>query len=499
MSDNVKPPRAQCRGPPEQHPGQTESKEVYTLPEVKSLPVGWLYPHPDNPRKDLGDLTELADNIKANGIFQNLTVVPVAEVESVLMEHLAAINRAHRVEDIPNGKAYVVVIGHRRLAAAKLAGLTEVPCVVVSLSPTEQIATMLEENMHRADLTIYEKTHGFQMMLDLGETVESIVKKRGFKESTVRRHLKYSVFDDQTFREATAKQITMNTLSEVAKIENPKKRNEVLASYGSNNFNWNLTNAVTLQEAKKHRPAAKAEILAYATEVEHIDYARCEHVMTVQFADYTPGSATPKEGTKGEFVVNFNDKFAAIYRKKRKAPGKKKSEKERALEQEAKRREQELAELTEAAYNLRRDFIGNLTVPKAEYPKLMKHLMKALITSNITYWGSEYARTFAGLLGVEIPNGWMAVEIANRLLEETEKAVSPDKPIIAAIYAAYGDAKGHGYWRKRWNGLPEYNACHALDYLYDFLCDFGYELSDVEQSLKDGKHPLFATESGGTS
>jgi ParB family chromosome partitioning protein len=35
-----------------------------------------LFPHPDNPRKDLGDLTELADSIRTNGVMQNLTVVP---------------------------------------------------------------------------------------------------------------------------------------------------------------------------------------------------------------------------------------------------------------------------------------------------------------------------------------------------------------------------------------------------------------------------------------
>jgi len=38
-----------------------------------------IIPHPDNPRKDLGDLTELADSIKINGILQNLTVVPAPD------------------------------------------------------------------------------------------------------------------------------------------------------------------------------------------------------------------------------------------------------------------------------------------------------------------------------------------------------------------------------------------------------------------------------------
>ena len=44
-----------------------------------SLPIRVLHPHPDNPRKDLGDLTELAASIKAKGVLQNLTVVRADE------------------------------------------------------------------------------------------------------------------------------------------------------------------------------------------------------------------------------------------------------------------------------------------------------------------------------------------------------------------------------------------------------------------------------------
>lgn len=88
-----------------------------------------IHPHPDNPRKELGDLTELAESIKEQGILQNLTVIPEGE------------------ED------YLVVIGHRRLAAAKLAGLEKVPCVISDMDHKTQVATMLLENIQRQDLT----------------------------------------------------------------------------------------------------------------------------------------------------------------------------------------------------------------------------------------------------------------------------------------------------------------------------------------------------------
>ncbi len=43
---------------------------------IQNIEINRLHPHPDNPRKDLGDLTELAESIKAKGILQNLTIVP---------------------------------------------------------------------------------------------------------------------------------------------------------------------------------------------------------------------------------------------------------------------------------------------------------------------------------------------------------------------------------------------------------------------------------------
>ena len=95
------------------------------MPELQYIEVSKIFPHPDNPRKNLGDLQELTDSIKANGVLQNLTVIPQS-----------------------NGQ-YTVIIGHRRLAASKKAGLSEVPCVVTEMTPQEQVRTMLIENIQR--------------------------------------------------------------------------------------------------------------------------------------------------------------------------------------------------------------------------------------------------------------------------------------------------------------------------------------------------------------
>lgn len=129
--------------------------------KLQMIPTDKLHPHPDNPRKVLGDIDELAESIKASGILQNLTVVPMND----------------------DWTEFTVIIGHRRLAAAKQAGLTELPCAVVEMTEKEQLSTMLTENMQRSDLTVYEEAKGCQLLLDLGDTVERSQRKQAFQKA----------------------------------------------------------------------------------------------------------------------------------------------------------------------------------------------------------------------------------------------------------------------------------------------------------------------------
>ena len=135
--------------------------------QIEYLPIDRLYPHPDNPRKELGDLTELADNIKqTRRILQNLMVVPWETDEDGTMK-------------------YRIIAGHRRHAAAEIAGLTELPCVIVDLTPEEQLEVMMNENVHRSNLTILEQAKGFQLMFDTLGSVDAVSKRTGFSRSKV--------------------------------------------------------------------------------------------------------------------------------------------------------------------------------------------------------------------------------------------------------------------------------------------------------------------------
>ena len=162
---------------------------------ITLIGIDKLVPHPDNPRGELGDLTELAESIKTSGIMQNLVVVPNTE------------------------DTYTVIIGHRRTAAARIAGLTELPCVITEMTPTEQVSTMLLENMQRNDLTVYEQAQGMQMLLDLGETQTSIAARTGLSNATVSRRLKIASLDKKRFKEAELRGGTLDDYLKVSEIK----------------------------------------------------------------------------------------------------------------------------------------------------------------------------------------------------------------------------------------------------------------------------------------
>lgn len=165
-----------------------------------------LHPHPENPRKDLGDLEELRESIRENGIMQNLTVVPDWDDDG-----------------------YKILIGHRRFAASE--GIIDLlPCVIVpDLSPREQVGIMLAENMQRSDLTFIEQAHGFQLMMDLGDTVESISKKTGFSKQTIKHRLEISKLDKGAIETAQKNfQLSIGDFIELEKVKDLEARNDIL-------------------------------------------------------------------------------------------------------------------------------------------------------------------------------------------------------------------------------------------------------------------------------
>ena len=178
--------------------------------------------HPNNPRKNLGDLQELTDSIRKNGILQNLTIIPI---------------KNDKCTTIDLATEYWVLIGNRRFEAGMAAGVEQFPCnIIEDLSEREQLSIMLEENIQRTDLTILEQAEGFQMMLDLGGSVESISEKTGFSQSTIYHRLNIAKLDkDKLEKKQQSFQLTISDLYELEKIKDIETRNKILERSLSSN------------------------------------------------------------------------------------------------------------------------------------------------------------------------------------------------------------------------------------------------------------------------
>lgn len=187
--------------------------------EVKLINPSLIDPHPDNPRKNIGDVTDLAASIKANGLLSPLSVVP-------------------------HGQRYRVIAGHRRLAACKQAGTGAIPCFVLQLDPLQQLEAMITENCQREQLTVLEEADAIQGMLDLGATTASVAHRLGRSGDYVRDRAKAASIDNEV--RATRDdfgQLTIGQLVAIARYDGQPDRQKKLAqAAGTSNFDYILRN-----------------------------------------------------------------------------------------------------------------------------------------------------------------------------------------------------------------------------------------------------------------
>ncbi|HML88913.1 MAG TPA: ParB/RepB/Spo0J family partition protein [Methylomusa anaerophila] len=446
---------------------------------ITNIKIDRISPHPDNPRKDLGDLSELAESIKANGILQNLTVVP----------WFSEITRAPADDGKMDGH-YRVIIGHRRLAAAKLAGLTEVPCVIADMDPKNQVATMLLENMQRNDLTIWEQAQGFQMMLDFGETIGDIAKQTGFSYSTISRRVKLMDLDKDKFQQSVDRGATLQDYAELDKIGDVKLKNSVLESIGTSNFQWKLKQAINQEKQEKGKAALIAELETFATRVQKTDGLR-----QVQWFSVYSGTKVIKPADAGETRYFFTDNSYNIILYKESSgnePGCSagpsaagpSAEEQKQLQERC----QQLDELHKQAYELRGEFVKNYAGRQKDARNIMSFALEAMLLGDIGYGYSTY---LGKKLGIEIPepededDDRDEDDIACEAIAEAFEAL-PEKVLFTAAYCGLEKERTRYYgWQCKYEG----NA--ALDAIYDALEKIGYEISEEERALRDGTHELY--------
>lgn len=405
---------------------------------IQMISITELYPHKDNPRKDLGDLSELTESIKVNGIFQNLTVTPR-----------------------PEG-GYTVIIGHRRMEAAKLAGLTELPCAVVDMDERTQLSTMLLENMQRSDLTTYEQAQGFQLMFDLGMSEKEIADKSGFTVATVKKRLKIATLPADDLKEAMGRGGTLEQYVAISEITDPKARTSLLKNVGTNNFEWALSRAKRKQEIDSVLPGILEE-LAYAEREEGMRWnSTREEVKSVNILKWKKGDLVCPEPTE-KYTFEISGDWVYLG----KIVKKKKPQKDPQVV-EADRRRDELRKLTKEAFECRKNFVENFEIKKEQHDMMLLKLVELTVADANSYYHMDCS-----------------------LLKNVKPSFAA---ALKAIQYLAGDSDCEGYAIYRWGvQMPAYNPNPELNSWYDFLAELGYQISDEEIALRDGTHELFGS------
>ncbi len=146
---------------------------VEELSHDQPKPVGRLIaidkidPNPEQPRLEIGDLSNLTMSIKEKGVLEPLLVKPVGQ----------------------QGR-WMIIAGERRWRAASAAGLRELPCVEMNVDESEVAEIALIENLQRKDLTPWEESDGLVSLCErYGYTHEEVARRVGKSRSTITESL----------------------------------------------------------------------------------------------------------------------------------------------------------------------------------------------------------------------------------------------------------------------------------------------------------------------
>ncbi len=136
--------------------------------KVWMIPTGDILPNPNQPRREfpLDTLMELAQSISENGVLQPLTIT------------------------MEEGRPQLVA-GERRLRAARIAGLREVPCVEIAADRRQRRVLALVENLQREDMNCFETAEGIRELMDSFElTQNEVAQQLGYSQSAVANKLR---------------------------------------------------------------------------------------------------------------------------------------------------------------------------------------------------------------------------------------------------------------------------------------------------------------------
>jgi ParB family chromosome partitioning protein len=174
----------------------------------KMIPIESLRPNPDQPRKELGDLRELTHSVREKGVLEPLLVRYDAGTDM-----------------------FTIISGERRYHAAKLAGLSEVPCIEKDADSAEMLELALIENLQRKDLNPFEEADGLERLAaQFDYTHEEIARRIGKSRATVTESLTLLAIPGELRQKCASQNISSKSLLlEIARQPSEKKMAEMVA------------------------------------------------------------------------------------------------------------------------------------------------------------------------------------------------------------------------------------------------------------------------------
>jgi ParB family transcriptional regulator, chromosome partitioning protein len=173
----------------------------------RKIAIDLIEPNPEQPRREIGDLSELSASIKEKGVLEPLLVKPISKT----------------------GR-WMIIAGERRWRSAKLAGLTEVPCIEMDLDEQGVAEIALIENLQRKDLNLWEEADGLAALQQrYGYTQEEISKKISKSRTTVTEFLTIAGLPAEIRERCKALKVnTKSSLLEVARQFDEAAMNDFL-------------------------------------------------------------------------------------------------------------------------------------------------------------------------------------------------------------------------------------------------------------------------------
>ncbi|MBE6989688.1 MAG: ParB/RepB/Spo0J family partition protein [Ruminococcaceae bacterium] len=201
-----------------------QRKGEFLSTRVQYIPVGQIRPNPRQPRRSFSEegLRELADSIRAYGILQPLTV--------------------RRVD-----QGYELVAGERRLRAARMADLREVPCLIARVGEEDSALLALIENLQRRDLDYWEEAEAIARLIrQYGLSQEEAAEKIGKSQSGVANKLRLLRLPEGVRRLIRESGLTERHARALLRLPDEENQRRAVAAIVKNG--WNVARTETYVE-----------------------------------------------------------------------------------------------------------------------------------------------------------------------------------------------------------------------------------------------------------